>query len=232
MSSLDGQSTWRELWNRLDEKSRDNYFRFNVSLSGDGPAMDDVQRIDELRAYVHLQRDTGKSQLSTAFALLISAFFFELSAAPTFQAGRYFCDGIIRCRLTGRTICQTLRRIHQSSLTFMTNDQVLGHLEPEDDLCSGCSKYVKKVHLVIRHPTEQTTMFVQSTTLGRRNLSSFPQTMQWFVEQQQIADPFGTLEDYNTSDPCHKCLVPRLSHELVKRRPFSQTAGRKRQRLR
>lgn len=232
MSSLDGQSTWRDLWNRLDERSRDNYFRFNVSLSGDGPAMDDIQRIDELRACVHLQPDSGKSQLNTAFALLISTFFFELSSAPTFQAGRYFCEGTIRCRLSGRTICQTLRRIHQLNLTFMTSDQVLGQLEPENDLCTGCSRYLKKVHFIIRHPTEQITMFVQSTTMGRRNLSSFPQSMQWFIDQQHLAEPFGTVVDYNMSQPCQQCLLPLTNDEQVKRRPFSHTGGRKRQRLR
>ncbi|KAL8802034.1 MAG: hypothetical protein Q9200_006728, partial [Gallowayella weberi] len=232
MSSLDGQSTWRDLWNRLDERSRDNYSRFNVSLSGDGPAMDDIQRIDQLRACVQSQPDSGRSQLKTAFALLISTFFFELSSAPTFQAGRYFCEGTIRCRLTGRTICQTLQRIHQSNLTFMTSDQVLGQLEPEDDLCSGCSRYLKKVHFVIRHPTEQTTVFVQSTTLGRRNLSSFPQSMQWFIDQQHLAEPFGVLMDYNTSEPCQQCLLLVSTDDLVKRRPFSHMAGRKRRRLR
>lgn len=194
--------------------------------------MDDIQRIAELRACVHLQPDTRKSRLNTAFALLISAFFFELSTAPIFQAGRYFCEGTIRCRLTGRTICQTLQRIHQSKLTFITNDRILGQLEPGDDLCSGCSRYLKKVHFTIRHPTEQTTIFVQSTILGRRNLSSFPQSMQWFVDQQHLAEPFGTLVDYNRSEPCGECHLPRTFNGLIKRRPFYQTAGRKRRRLR
>ena len=98
MSLLDGENTWKELINRLDEDLKADYFRFNVSLSGPEPRLDDVHQMGQLRKCVQLQPNGLKNRVKTASALLSAAFFFELQVIPTFHAGLYLCQGLIRCR--------------------------------------------------------------------------------------------------------------------------------------
>ena len=99
MSSLDGQSAWRELWNRLDDSSRAQYFRTNIHLPDSALAIDDVSCIDELRVCAHSQSQNDGFGQTTAFALLISSFFFELTSAPLYQNGKVYCKGTSATRV-------------------------------------------------------------------------------------------------------------------------------------
>lgn len=143
VSSLQGQRAWTELWNNLDDRSREDYFRLNIFFPGEEPAMDDINRMNELRECVYLQPNSEYDPQRTTFALLVSTFFFELNGIPVYQTGRYYCSGIIRCRLKGSVICQALNRIHQATLTFMTDNEILGYFEASQDLCDICSRYKK-----------------------------------------------------------------------------------------
>ena len=55
MSSLSGESTWKELENRLNDKNRADFFRFNVTLTGQELQLDDTSCMNELHEVVHLQ---------------------------------------------------------------------------------------------------------------------------------------------------------------------------------
>ena len=204
MSSLDGQAAWRDLWNRLDDTSRENCFRLNISLSSNGPAMDDIDRMNELRGYVHSQPYNHDDRERIVFALLTSTFYFELTSTPCFFFDRYFCHGSIRCRLKGTTICQVLRRTHGSSLAFMTERETLGYFAPDRDLCTKCSRYNKQVGFIVRHPTDLVNIYLQSPLRGKRNLSGFPQTMQWFTTQQQLQARFGSA-NHSPARSCDEC---------------------------
>ena len=54
MSSIDGERSWRDLINRLDNEAKDNFFRLNIPFTGDEPRLDDVQCVDGLRQSVQL----------------------------------------------------------------------------------------------------------------------------------------------------------------------------------
>lgn len=101
ISSLDGQIVQRDLQNRLDEESRTNYFRINVYLSSSTLAIDDVNRINELRAYVYVQLNSEGKKQQILYILFTSIFYFELKITPTFFYEYYFYHGTIRCRLKG-----------------------------------------------------------------------------------------------------------------------------------
>ena len=49
ISSLDPERAWRDSANRLDNNTRDNYFRLNVPFIADEPRLDDVDCIEEMR---------------------------------------------------------------------------------------------------------------------------------------------------------------------------------------
>ena len=213
MSSLDGQSAWRELWNRLDDSSRAQYFRTNIYLPNSALAIDDVNCIDELRVCAHSQSQNDGFGQTTAFALLISGFFFELTDAPLYQNGKVYCKGSIRCRLQGQLIVQALKRVHPSDLIFMTDREIVGYYKGEEDLCHFCRRYRKNVEFVVRHLDESMSIFLQSVIEGRRRISGFPRAMRWFQEQQGLSAPFGNPfpDSYRACEHCRSHAPNRYS---------------------
>lgn len=220
LSSLDGQGTWRELMNRLDETSRGDYFRLNIAFSGQEPAIDDIECMNDLRASVHLRPRISRDRKSIASALLASAFFFKLSAIPLFKSGVFHCQGTIRCRLQGTVVVQALARIHSSILLFVTDFGTLGHLNPSKDVCGLCHRYRRHVEFYIRHPSDAMVIYLQSDHHERRKLGGFPQTVDWFIQQQNLDAVFGTA---NHGAPgrlfCRACGVGRVRASLSTKRP-------------
>ena len=208
MSSLDGQGAWRELWNRLDDSSRAQYFRTNIYLPNSALAIDDIDCIDELRVCAHSQSQNEGFGLKIAFALLISSFFFELTSAPLYQNGKVYCKGSIHCRLRGQIIVEALNHVHPSDLVFMIDHEIVGYYRGDEDLCHSCRRYQKNVEFVIYHLDETMSIYLQSVNEGRRRISGFPQSMRWFQEQQGLNAPFNKP----FPDPSRACEHCR-SHE-------------------
>lgn len=204
MSSLDGQSAWRELWNRLDDSSRIQYFRTNIYLPDSALAIDDVSCMDKLRICAHSQSQNDGFGQTTAFALLISGFFFELTSSSLYRNGKVDCKGTIGCRLQGHIIFQALKRVHPADLTFMTDHKIVDYYKGDQDLCHLCRRYRKDVEFVIHHLDESMSLFLQSATQGRRRISGFPRTMRWFQEQQGLNAPCGKPFP-DPPRPCEEC---------------------------
>ena len=80
MSSLDGERAWRDLSNRLDENTKADYFRFNISIPIGEACIDDTDQMKELKKCVHLLPHDLKDRINAASALLIASFYFELQA--------------------------------------------------------------------------------------------------------------------------------------------------------
>ena len=236
ISSLDGEATWRNLWNSLDETARAYYFRTNVYLPHNALAIDDVGCMDQLRDCVHTQPHNDRFRQVAAFALLVACFYFELTSLPLFQNGKVYCKGAIRCRLRGPVICQALDRVHPSVLVFLAENEIIGYYKGDNDLCPICRRYQKEVEFTIRHINEPMTIFFQSVLQGKRRISGFPQTMQWFQEQQHLNAHFGKPY-HNTTRGCERCDPQELhGHGLLPQRQRGKhyshdTSARKRPRL-
>lgn len=212
ISSLDGQSIWRDLQNRLDQKSRKDYFRLNVSLFKEQWTIDNVDQMSELRKLVYLQSRKNQNLEEIAFTLMVSSFFFELVKPPTFTRGSYHCEGTIRSRLHSVPVEQLLKRIENSIWTFVTDTENLGYYKPDYETCAVCHRYQKCVEFSVRLPTDPFTIYMQSTATARRKVSGFPQTISWFITQQHLAADFGTPNHGKTTyKPCEVCnaLGPR-----------------------
>ena len=212
--------------------TREYYFRTNVYLPHGTLAIDDVGCMGPLRDSVHSQPHNGRFRQLTAFALLVACFYFELTSPTFFQNGKVYCKGTVRCRLRGPVICQTLDRVHPSDLVFMVENELIGYYKGTDDLCPVCHRYQKEVEFAIRHVNEPTTIFLQSTLQGKRRISGFPQTIQWFKEQQHLNAHFGKpyhnatrgCEQCNPQEPHRYSLLPKrqggghYSHDLSARK--------------
>ncbi len=221
MSSLDGERAWRDLANRLDEDSKADYFRLNVSFPSDEPRLDDVGCMNDLRKSVHLQPEGPRDRTRIALALLVASFFFELDNLPTFEGGRYFCQGSIRCRNDPRAVIRALNKLYGDQLEFVMETGALGFLSATD-VCATCHLFGKKAQFYVRHLEETVNIHLKVNGLERRKLSGFPHSMAWFVHQQQLDAPFGNAEH---SVPgifrCGACKVPSTI-------PFSLESSRKR----
>lgn len=91
LSSLDDESTWWELMNRLNERSWEDYFRLNISFSSQEPAIDDIDCMNNLRASVHLRSRMFQDNRSIVSTLLTFTFFFELSTIFLFDSCTFHC---------------------------------------------------------------------------------------------------------------------------------------------
>ena len=206
MSSFNGQKIWEELMNSVDERKREDCIRLNPVLPSNEPAIDNTDRMDELRETVHvpqMYRDCKK----TLYTLLVLAFYFELASSERVREGQYRCHGTIRCRLPGMSIVKLLTRINIANLVFTTDVETLGYYEARLDLCVLCHRYQKKVDFLVRHPTELVTIYCESFTHGRRKISAFPQTIRWFEDHQKLDAPFGTAFHRDLQDrSCKGCI--------------------------
>lgn len=208
ISSLDGQSVWQDLQNRLDNETRKDFFRLNVTLTEKLFTIDNVNCMQELRDNVYEQSDC-QQESEILHAMLLSSLFFELSQTPTFTDGAYHCYGIVRSRLDGRHLLDALRKLQRSHWAVVTDKEILGYLDPERNVCKLCRCYKMNVEVTVRHPTNTITIYLQSVTKVRRKISGFPQTMQWFITQQNLDANFGTpYHNAKAYSNCKACGPP------------------------
>ena len=219
LSSLDGQSTWQELVNRLDQKAREDYFRLNVSLTGQPLAIDDTTCMESLRASVHLHPCMPNDSRLTAAALLASNFFFEMDALPEFDARLLRCRGVIKSRLQGTVLENAISRVFGTPLVFATESETLGIFDAAQDTCRVCHRFAKFVEFYVRHPSDLVSIQLQNGAEWRRKISSFPQTIEWFVKQQNLDAVFGAP---NHDGPgglhCSACANPGMGLSLKRKR--------------
>ena len=233
MSSFNGQKVWDELMNSIDQGRREDYIRLNSVLPSNEPAIDNTDRMDELRESVHvpqMYRDCER----TLYTLLISAFYFELRSIPEYvREGRYRCRGTIRCRLPGSALVKLLTQCHTSNLGFVTDIENLAYYGGDLDLCGSCHRYQKNVEFLVRHPTETVTIYVHSFRRGRRKISAFPQSMEWFQQQQKLDAPFGTAYHRDLEHrACRSCISNPLKRQQSDDQERSQRSKKPRSSLR
>ena len=215
MSSLDGQSVWRDFVNGLDERSREDYFRFNIFFPDKEPAMDNTDQMNILWESVHLQTQNAQDYIDTTSALLVSSFFFELTTCPKFESGLYHCQGSIHCWFESSTIIQSLMNLHPFSLEFVTDSQTLTFFFGQTDICFLCHRYCKKVKFYVRHSSDIITIYLWIDMQKRRKISGFSQIMGWFTRQQKFDAVFGTSDHGDLGDlSCQFCIVGGASKKL------------------
>ena len=192
MSSLDGQSAWRDLMNRMDEQSREDFIRLNIVFPNEVPAINDNDQKEELRKSVHIQ---PRDDLETLFALLASRFFYKLDAIPSRNSsGLYNCVGKICCKLPLETFTDAMRKIELENCFFTIGHQILGLLDVEKDTCTLCHRYRKNVQFLIRDITEPINIQLQDGKSRCRRLSAFPSSINNFIDHQGLWRPFGRAD--------------------------------------
>lgn len=175
------------------------------------------------------QQDTDNQKiLEVAMALLVSCFYFELDSVPIFDNGMYLCKGKILCRDDSLVICQVLTRLFGGPFYLMLGTDSVEPLDLQRSICHSCHRFSRKVALRVRHPTEKITIFIKINDTMRRKISGFPQSMAWFVQQQQLSMDFGRKDHVDCSviprGGCLACepLTP-VCGLIVKRKKMNQS---------
>ncbi|KAI9727191.1 MAG: hypothetical protein M1834_008499 [Cirrosporium novae-zelandiae] len=217
--SMDGQISWNDHVNRLDEIMRNNHFRLNSALQGEEPGLDDVDRMEELRHSVTHYLFTHDDLYAVVRALWATAFYFELDDLPLFSRGTYRCYGSILSRSpdSHALINEMIRSF--PAARFVTDDKItLGILNYQDG-CETCGYFRKHVVFDIQHLDEDISIYLTLNNLFSRRISGFPHPISWFVQQQMLDTKFGT-PDHQTID------LPLYRHCRCSSR--CERAGRKR----
>ncbi|CAL8575821.1 hypothetical protein XPA_001722 [Xanthoria parietina] len=89
----------------------------------------------------------------------------------------------------------------------MTDEETLGYYASSKDFCQSCYRYRKQVRFVVRHISERVNLQIQSIRQGKRSISGFPETMQWFLDQQRLETNFGTAIHGSQAIDCERCLA-------------------------
>ena len=170
--------------------------------------MDNTSWMDELRQLVHLNSQMIQECEETIYALLVASFYFELSCIPSpLPENQIRCLGTIRCRLSGEVMAELLEQIHPSCISFVTHSRALGYYFSKRNLCPSCRRYRKSVEFTVRDLGKLTNIYATSARRPRRKISAFPQTMQWFIDQQHLDAPFGTAYHRSLNRSCRSCVA-------------------------
>lgn len=154
--------------------------------------------------------------------MLIASFYFELSCIPSpLPENQIRCLGTIRCRLPGEVMVELLERIHPSRLAFVTHSRALGCYFDKRDLCPSCRRYQKSVEFTVRDLGQPTNIYATSARRPRRKINAFPQTMQWFIDQQHLDAPFGTAYHGSLNHSCKSCTAAAY-RELKRQAPGNE----------
>ena len=153
--------------------------------------MDDTNCIDHLSNRVRMQPDNRQSHHDAAVALLTACLFFQLDAVPEYRTGLFHCIGTIRCRAPAQALITRLAQIESGIQGFYKDELHLGLDLSADDICHVCRRYSLPVRFFVRNLQEKITL---SLRLGatKRRLSAFPNSVQWFIDEQKLDCPFGS----------------------------------------
>ncbi|KAE8148505.1 FabD/lysophospholipase-like protein [Aspergillus avenaceus] len=190
-ASFDGRATWKELEDRLDVRSLESFFRFDVILPGGLPPMDDTKCMEHLSNQARMETDDRYSMRDAAMALLTTCFFFELEAIPEYRTGIFLCTGNIRCRASARPLLNRLIEMEPNIRGFYKDNIDLGLGLSIDDICPACHRYSLPIRFIVRDLDERFTLSLRLGSTTRR-LSAFPNTIRWFIDQQGLDCPFGS----------------------------------------
>lgn len=206
-SSFEGECTWREFLASLDDQRREDYFRFDVTVPGGLPRMDNTECMEGLSRLVHSDSSGEQKHRDAVAALLASSFYFQLDANPEYYSGLLQCVGSIRCRIPPKDVIDRINGIDSSRKDFYKDSINLGLHLSSDNVCSHCHRYSRPIRFMVRDLKEN---FGLSINFGGKShhLSAFPNNIQWFIEQQGIDGGFGSPNHrVFTKVGCHMCEV-------------------------
>jgi len=224
--SLDGEATWQEFIDSVDDAVKKVSFRFNTELR-DAPDLDDVSQMEELTKMVRRKPEGAYNRRQVLLTLLSSCFFFMLDCEPEPESGQYRCRGTIRCRGDYESVINTLWKYYSGPFEVLNDDKVIGTIRGVDDVCQHCRLLRKSVNFLTPSLEETVIISLRLNAQNTKIISGFPQTMRWFIKQQMLDTTFGTPNQGRLG--ATKC--PTCSSSKKRKVGEQRAGGKKRARL-
>lgn len=217
-SAFDGQYAWNILWNHLDDRARQDYFRLNIAFPSAEPSIDDTDCMEYLAHCVQIQ-PSGPGQRSEVFsALLISSFFFELDSLHHYESGFYHCTGFICCKVRSHALIKTLLRTHTEEMNFYDGIHHLGVRVSADDICTACYRYRRPIQFLKRSREDPIELSIQWGDTCRRKISGMPHTLSSLINKQKLDSAFGSANhDAPRALRCPSCESRSYTHKGLTR---------------
>ena len=227
---LTGQNFWKELWSRLDDQIKKDYFRLNIFFLEKSALYEWRESYEWVSWMCSLSVERRDWVSKNHVRIFVSTLFFELDCISTFSNEKYYCQNAIRCRIDETIVCEILTRLHSATLTFMTKNEILNYFEFHQNLCRSYHRYKKNVQFLIRHFTKYTTLYMKNSFRKKRKINEFFQNMLWFMIQQNL----NSLFEWSNVDirfNCDKCDFLQFFRLKKKVTPHHDFFGRKRIKL-
>jgi len=214
-ASMDGQLIWGNLLGRLDDDVRQNFFRLSLEYHGPEAAMDDHGAMEMLAQAVTVQPSGEADRQKVLMALLTACLFFELDTQPVYIAGRFHCEGSIRCRSS--QALKSMLRLYPHGLEFFIGALSLASFVDLKDLCAGCSRYRKVVRFSTTSMDEDLKLCIKWDGLAQsRYISGMPRQLAWFTSVQGFGDAFGhTALRWSPRESCPSCTTTRTVKQTL-----------------
>lgn len=201
MTSIDGQSAWRDLMNRLGDEDKARYHRLTIVIPGPNPAPDDYESIDRLVTGVLNYDADNLAHTAALVGLQISSFYLQLDKMPVFNNGFYICEATIRCQ--SAAIVGSFLRLSSLDHEFCSGPVHLASLSPES-ICADCNQYGQKIEFVARTLDEIIDIHLCPRGAPGQSIGAMPRSLSWFIAQQRLNCPFGTSDPYQAAT-CSTC---------------------------
>jgi hypothetical protein len=215
MASLARQRPWR---------GKGDYFRFNIEFAGKEPSLDDLGKMQELKATTRSMFAASQDLVDSADCLVASLFYFELESLPRFEDGVYACVGHILCRRRSDSE-PLLARLSKNSARFAVDGhRVSGRVEDRSFVGKG-GCFRKKIEFSVKGLEQEVSISLREGHSKARNISGSPFTISKVIEDQGLDAHFGTADHKEHS------RTVRLDQKKRKRSgELEDASGKKRQR--
>ena len=180
--SLDGQTSWLDLLNGLEDEERKNYYRLNLSFDGTEPELDDASCMPDIRQKVLAQYVVSHKRKN---ALWASRFFFEICDKPQYYCGYYRCSGTILCIFQdARPLLSCITRAHPQASFVLHQNKTFATLA-QSACCKSCGMLWLPVSFEITQLYQSIDIALVLDDAHSCHISGFPHPIQWFVDQQK-----------------------------------------------
>lgn len=208
MSQMDTASKWLKMRNELDESTRQDYLRLDVSLEDISCTIDNADGMDEYRNLVIRQPGSSRMAREVATALLVGRLYMALQNIPErIPGGEYVvCHGMIRCKGPAQEVIKALEQIQEERMDFVNGTEHLARFGGMDDICPACGRYSKPVSLLLRNRDETVNLCLRFGRDKTWKINGFPARMSSLVAAQHLGSAFGTPDHgFPSVLPCDRC---------------------------
>jgi hypothetical protein len=191
-----GSNVGHKFRSRHREGRKEQYFRFDIEFDGPEPGLDDVTRMQEVKAAARSAVYGSKELDRLARCVVAELFIFELEPGYRKEKGQFLCVGRIFCRLraNGTALGMLLNRLTTSSAKFLLQGRPLGGSPKDGSYLDSGGNFNKTVVFEIHDRRSPISIHLQDGLSPPCSISGSPFSIDALVAAQHLEDSFGRAD--------------------------------------